>query len=587
MAEDAVSSDAPPPPAPYAAAETLEAALGDPFDDAALSAFRTAVALDEKEEFPHDLVARLVALGVPSWLVPRRDGGELHSWEQALAIMRALARRDLTPAIYLGSSVLGALPVWLWGSEAQRTALVREVRAGQAGSFALSEEAHGSDVLASDLRAARDGDAWLLSGSKWTIGNATRGAWATIFARTDERGGPGGFSLLHVHKRDLDPATWAPLPRVRTLGVRAHDISGLRFDGCRVPASALLGAAGTGFEKIHKTFQISRTLISGLALGAADSALRIALGWTRARRLYDRPVFELPAVARLLLGSFVDLLIADCVAVSASRALTAAPEQMCLWSSVAKYLVPTLAEQVVRDAAAALGARFYLREGVAAGAFQKLYRDSAIASVFDGTALVNLFLVATQLPAVARAGPQAEAADRIRPLFDRAVPLPVWDPARVRFRAACAGADDITAALPSTLDAAVPLARGDAAGALARLAPAVRAMYDMLHVAIRHHAPAMKTVATVGCDLARTHCLLHAAAACVAMWVHNQGALDEGYADGRWLALCLERILAIHRGVGGSPPLADGTAEGGAALAQLVALHQGRRSFSLFPMQLA
>src|SRR5262249_8044981 len=222
-----------------------------------------------------------------------------------------------------------------------------------------------------------------------------------------------------------------------------HDMGGIAFEDCRLPASALLVPPGRGMEMALTTLHYTRTMIGGMALGAADTALRLALGWGRDRRLYGEPILPIPAVRALLLGAFLDVLVAECVVTVAARALTLAPRRMPLWAAVTKYLVPNLCEGVVRDAAAVLSARSYLREGVAGGIFQKIARDVAITSIFEGTQLVQLSLIASQLGQLSRtARRDAEAVDLDR-LCDLGTPAPAWDPSTTRLQIGDPGGDEL------------------------------------------------------------------------------------------------------------------------------------------------
>lgn len=524
-------------------ATAFERALGDPFVPGAPLSFADTVDRDEREEWPADAVARLCELGFHRLFVPARWGGALTSFEALLPYVRAVARRDPTTALVFGTGLLGALPVWLWGSDAQR-AIVGELTLDRnIGAFAMSERAHGSDLFASEVSAIRTDGGWILDGEKWPIGNAARGAFMTVLGRTSAGGGPRGFSLFLVDKRTVDGAQLVALPPVKVLGARGHDVSGVRFERCVVAGDALLGREGLGLDQTLKTLQITRALVAALSLGAADAGLRIAARWARERRLYGDQIAALPAVRQLLLGAFLDVVACEQVTQAALRAITVAPERLALWSAVVKVVAPELADRALRDAAVVLSARHLLREGVAGGAFQKIQRDHAIASVFDGTSLVNLQLVASQLPAV--------VADRtvddeiVAALFDRRSAAPPWDPDHPRLRVSLRGGDPITSAIPGALarlrdeGAAPPIV-----AAVERL-EAARAALDV-DVEALGATPARASAAAI--DLARRHALLHAGAACVLGWIHGRAGRDgreaaaAWFADGRWLAPCLDRL---------------------------------------------
>jgi alkylation response protein AidB-like acyl-CoA dehydrogenase len=504
------------------AARDLERALGDPCSPAAPISFAALMRHDEREEPPSDAFAALSSRGVHAHLVPAAWGGGLTSFEELLALVRIVSRRDLVLTTGLGSTMLAAIPVWAWGDDDQRRQVADLLLGGGAfGCFAVSERDAGSDLQATATRADPAGGGYLLRGEKWLVGNASRAAFAVVLARTGKR-----LSLLFLRPDRLPAAACRRLPRIRTLGLRGHDMGGIAFADCRLPAGALLEPAGRGMEMALTTLQYTRTMLAGMALGAADTALRLALGWARARRLYGEPILAIPAVRALLLGSFLDLLVAECVVTVAARALTLAPRRMSLWAAVTKYLVPNLCERIVRDAAAVLSARSYLREGIADGVFQKIARDVAIASIFEGTQLVQLSLIASQLGQLERSRRRDGEPVDVDRLCDLDVPAPAWDPSTARLRVGDPGGDELVERWFGP--------GAEPAGLGPRALTALRSI---------------ERPCGAGFALARRHCLLHAAACCLQTWSANRDRLDGG-----WLALCLERLA---RGEDWEPAVAD------------------------------
>ncbi|BFO16185.1 hypothetical protein SHKM778_25730 [Streptomyces sp. KM77-8] len=200
-----------------------------------------------------------------------------------------------------------------------------------------------------------------LTGEKWPIGNATYSDRMVVFARTGPRGGAGDYSILVVDKWRAEAETVRETHPVRQHGVRALDLSGLRFDGVFVPDSDRIGAEGQGLEIALKTSQTARLVILSLALSGVDTSLRTALEFAQDRELFGRPVVDVPYTGRQLAESFAELMIADAVCLGAVRSLQASPAQVSVWSSVAKYVVPTLLEGTLSRLNVVLGARVFLR----------------------------------------------------------------------------------------------------------------------------------------------------------------------------------------------------------------------------------
>ena len=554
----------------YAAAAALEAHLGDPRHPAAKLSFARSVALDEREAFPQESVDALVSWGYLRQMVPVADGGRLASFEEAIWLQRCVSRRDLTSAIALGQTFLGTVAVWLAGTPLQRARTAAALLQGRLAALALTEEEHGSDVLASSMTAFREPGGFRVTGRKWLINNATRGTLLTLFARTTPEGGLHGCSLLLLDKEQVDGAAIHPLAKLPTHGIRGADISGVRIDGALLPEGALIGPEHAGAEVLLHGLQLTRTACAGFSLGAADTALRLALDFARERRLYGQTVLDLPHARAQLAGCFADLLLCDALATVGARAIQAAPEQLSLWSSIVKYFVPVTCERVIRDAAVVLGARHYLRDH-AGGAFQKLLRDAAVVSLFDGSTAVNLDAIGAQLPRLlpARAAAPEERARTLSLLCSLGAPLPPLDPSRLAL--VNAGRDDLTQGLAET----VTLLRGVQrlpetlllfAGRLLRALETLSAEVTALAAQDRS---AMKRSPELF-SLAARYASLSAGAAALHLFVRSRGQLDPWFDEGGWLAVCLARVLGEP-----SPPVHLAALAG-----RMASLHAEERAFA-------
>lgn len=560
-------------------AERLEAALGDPFSPGSPLSFARAVADDEAEAYPQAAVHALQGLGYHHFFVPADVGGRLTSLELSSTLVRAVARRDLSVAIALGQTFLGTVPVWLGGDAAQRQAAAKLVLSGAQTALALTEELHGADVLASDVRALAVDGGFRLDGTKWLINNGTKGAAFSVFIRTEARGGPRGFSMFFVERPSPGAGGVSALPKIRTHGIRGADISGVRFEALQVPGTALLGASGTGLELLLKALQVTRTGCTSFSLGAADTALRVGLDFVRHRTLYGAPAWQLPHVRSSLVDAFLDVLIAEAVALTATRVLHVAPEQAPVTAAIAKYEAPVRLERVVREVGTIIGARHYLRQGLADGVFQKLARDVAVVALFDGSAAVNLDSLSAQLPGVLRQ-PALEHPDPA--LFTLDLALPALDAQRF---GAFTTRDDVIASLRGghVLGRLEALASTSGGAAEARrqllplleeleaLGPWVSAWFKAEKLKAGRSAPLL--------DAGRRYACLWAAAALVQLWLHNRDRSGPFFAEGLWLGPALARLHAAP--ATRSRPAAE------AALAEhLLALHDQDRAFSLVPLAL-
>jgi alkylation response protein AidB-like acyl-CoA dehydrogenase len=581
-------------PAQYRGAREFERYLGDPSNPSNVFCFERALELDERDEYPEEACGLLDRWGLPDYYVPAQVGGRLNSYEELMSLMRVVARRDLTVIIAHAKTYLGAVAVWVGGDARQKQRLAGLIKEGVQVALALTEKEHGSDLLRGEVKATGGGDGYLLSGEKWLINNATRSAALTVLARTEPKGGPRGFSLLLVEKEGLGDGSYAHLPRLKTHGIRGADISGIRFKECPLPADALIAAKGDGLEIILKALQVTRTIIPALSLGAGDSALRTTLAFAVSRKLYGGSVFDIPHARGTLVDAFLDQLAGECTALAAVRALHVAPEQASVLSAVAKYFVPTTVENLIGSLSVVLGARSYLRDNPEWGVFQKIVRDNAIASLFDGSTVVNLNATGLQLPQLCeRYGSDASASpdelqSRLRLIFDLDARLPLFAPEKLSLTAR--GRNDVLQGIrlvPSRLRELEGQGDVDAAtlAELSELARRVTEEIGTLQRSVKElsadNAAALDKSPEV-VELSKQYCFLNAAAACLQIWIYNRDRLDEFFARGEWLVLCLDRLLKVF-----ASPVAPTPRPHAANVAQgLLRLYQENRMFSIIPFEL-
>jgi alkylation response protein AidB-like acyl-CoA dehydrogenase len=541
-----------PPPAAYQLLERFEEVLGDPRDDGQVFSLAACVALDEREEFPAEICRALDAAGVPGFYVPERLGGRLRRLEEVFQLFRLVARRDLTAAVAHHKTFLGAVSTWVAGRPEQARELAEEVLSGTVVSWALTEAAHGSDLLASGLVAEPTAYGYRLTGEKWLINNATRADLITVLASTEPEAGARGLSLLLVDKRLLPAGSYRELPPVRTHGIRGADISGIAFDGAVVPYDAVIGEPGQGLEIVLKGFQLTRTLCAALTLGAVDRGLRLALEFALEHRVYGSGVADLPQSRRMLTEAYADLLAAEALGLFAARAAQALPGELSTASAVSKYLVPTIGDETLTRLGQLLGARAFLRGTFAHGVFQKVERDHRIVGIFDGSTVVNLNTLVSQFPFLAR-GARRAAVDEagLGLAADPTAELPELDPAL--FQLVPRGGASVVNALPNAVARIAQLAAdGRLPGEVRELAEEVLEHAGRAHAEMADHRPS-PTVSAEAFSLAERYCAVYAAAVCIQLWLAGAGCAPkdgpaaELWIEGRWLRACLTRLLGRLR----------------------------------------
>ncbi|MBD2057920.1 acyl-CoA dehydrogenase [Oculatella sp. FACHB-28] len=576
----------------YWLAEELERDLGDPCNPESVMSFKQVIELDELEAFPEAELTWLYNWKLHHYYIPTNCGGEFTSFEEFIAFVRVMSRRDLTTSISF-TTLFWSFLTWMAGTDEQKQELAQFMK-DMSGAMCLSysERAHGSDLLAGDVTATKVPGGYLLNGEKWPINRATISGVTFVLAKTDAEAGSRSLSLFMVKKAELDPATYSNLPKIKTHGIRGSDMSGIRFDDCFIPEKMRLGKEGVGLELALKGFQITRALCAAFSQGAADTALRTTLKFTLGRQLYGKTVFDIPHPRRTLVDAFLDILICDCANIGAGRGFHVVPEQFSVWSAVVKYFVTVTLEKMVQDVSVVLGARYYMREEHDFGIFQKVMRDNAIISVFDGSSIVNLHSLILQRRHLAKFRARRDAqsmeaiATRLQTTFTLDQPVPQFAPERLELFSR--GADDVLQGLEIALEQLQALEPPDLEPEVLEQIEALthavlaelNAQDDFLATAAFEHGHDQSPESF---ELAKKYCTLHAAAACVHMWLHNRKTLGEFFANGRWLALSLRRLLVAVNPALDLPPRLDDE-----PLAQeLLRLYGQDRMFSIVPFQLA
>ncbi|HEY9646600.1 MAG TPA: acyl-CoA dehydrogenase family protein [Chroococcidiopsis sp.] len=580
-------------PKNYWVAEALERDLGDPCHPDSTMSFKQVMEFDESEEFPQAIIDWLYEWKLQHHYVPTECGGEFTNFEEFVAFVRVLSRRDLTSAIAF-TTMFWSYLVWMAGTDEQKRTLASLMKDHNATMcLAYSEKAHGSDLLASELTATKVEGGYLLNGEKWPINRATISDVTFVLAKTDADAGARSLSLFMVEKSKLDAATYSHLPKILTHGIRASDMSGIRFDNCFIPESFRLGAEGVGLELALKGFQITRALCAAFSQGAADTGLRTVLKFAIDRKLYGKTVFDMPHPRRTLTDAFLDILICDCVTIGAARGFSVSPAQFAVWSAVVKYFVTTQLEAMVQNVSVVLGARYYMRDAHDWGIFQKVVRDNAIISVFDGSTVVNLHALLLQLRQLVKYRHRnqgrglEELQARLNASFNLETTVPNFNGTKLEL--VTRGGDDVIQGLELSLAALRQL------GSDSGVEPAVlEAIVTLAEMVVDELNDLDQQIADFSFqfghdqspeafDLAKHYCVLHAAAACVHMWVYNRTQLGTFFASGEWLALSLRRLLLTFRRERDLPARIDDS-----AIAQeMLRLFESERLFSIVPFQLA
>lgn len=531
--------------------EALESQLGDPNNPGNPLSFAYSQTIDETEQFPEAAIRWLYDHQLARHYVPEELGGSFHSFAELGEVIRVLSRRDVSSAVAF-STLFWSFLAWVGGTDEQKRWLANYIMERQGTMcLAYSERQHGADLAASDTVALRTADGFEITGEKWPINRATVGGLCFVLATTDRTAGPRGLSLFMLDKGELDPKRFSNLPKILTHGMRGSDISGIKFENCPVSARSLLGGEGGGLQLALRGFQITRALCAAISLGAGDTALRTTLKFAEDRKLYDELVIDLPHAAAVLSDAFLDLLICDCVTNSGLRAFHVVPEQSSLWASIVKYFVPTTIETMIQNLSVVLGARYYMREEHESGAFQRVLRDAAVVSLFDGSTVVNLHALMLQFRHLARRrGVRGDQGSRLRQIFEMNTTVPPWNGQKLSL--VSTQANSALEGVEYSLEQLKSERSRNAAG-LAEIDRILAFGEELMQQIVVHNAKFIESEFEHGhlqsaamFRAARRYCALHAAASCLHAWIWNQTSSSSFFARGAWLIPALARIFDKH-----------------------------------------
>ena len=346
---------------------------------------------DRDHAFPRDIIAELGALGACGVVVPEAHGGAGLDYVSLALTMEEIAAGDgaMSTILSVQNSVVCG-PILAFGTDAQKRKYLEPVAKGsKIGCFCLTEPHAGSDAAAIATRAERDGDDYVLNGTKQFITSGRHADVAIAFAVTDKAAGKKGISAFIVETAHRGYRA----DRVEEkLGQRASDTAQIVFEDCRVPAANLLGREGEGYRIALANLEGGRIGIAAQSVGMARSAFEAALAYARERRSFGKPIIEHQAVGFRLADMATQIEVArQMVWHAASLRDAGAP---CLKeASMAKLFASEMAERVCSDAIQIHGGYGY----VADFPVERIYRDVRVCQIYEGTSDIQRLLISRAL----------------------------------------------------------------------------------------------------------------------------------------------------------------------------------------------
>jgi alkylation response protein AidB-like acyl-CoA dehydrogenase len=345
---------------------------------------------DDEGRFPREILRPLAELGLTGLLVPEEYGGAAQSRLTGTLIYEELGQADMATAVWLSVHNMVTGLIHKFGDEEQRQRWVPRMAAGELlGAFSLSEAHAGSDAANVRCAARRDGDDYVLDGTKYWVTSAGVADAYAVFARTDEGSGARGISAFIV-ERDTPGFSIGKIER--KMGLHASPTGELIFDRCRVPASQRLGKEGEGLKIALSALDGGRINIGATSAGVAQAAFDVATRYATERRAFGR-----------LLGGFeaIQFMLADmAMKIEASRLLIYQAafkmdegESVTKYAAMAKCFATDSAMAVTTDAMQVLGGAGYVRDWPV----ERYMRDVKSAQIFEGSNQIQRLVIARAL----------------------------------------------------------------------------------------------------------------------------------------------------------------------------------------------
>ncbi len=350
-----------------------------------------AAEIDETDEWPEDVYKLLVdndlmAVGYPEEL-GGSGGGALAFGILVEELSRVSAGVSLTPLV----AKLGVIPLTVAGDAEKERAMTEGICRGDVlMSYALTEAGAGSDPAAMTTRYARDGDAFVLSGTKRFITGAGVSHAYIVFATTDPSLRSRGVSAFLVMRDDPGVSFGR---KEEKMGIRGSPTREVILEGCRIPADRLIGAEGEGFTYAMRTLDYSRPAIGAQALGIAQGAFDVASRYATERMQFGQRIADFEAIQFMLADMAMELEASRLLVYKALGLCDAADPRMTFSSATAKCFASDAAMRITTDAVQILGGYGYIREYPV----ERMMRDAKITQIYEGTNQIQRVVVARHI----------------------------------------------------------------------------------------------------------------------------------------------------------------------------------------------
>ncbi len=346
---------------------------------------------DEEGIFPWDVVETMANSDLFAVMIPEEYGGISGKVVDLVIVTEELCAIDLGISLAFGVTGLGMYPIMIAGNEAQKQKYLSQIATGKRlAAFGLTEANAGSDVGAMSATARKEGDTYVLNGTKQWISNGGEAEIYTVFAMTDISKGARGCSCFIVEK---GTPGFSFGKKENKMGIRSNSTRELIFEDCVIPAENLLGREGTGFITAMKVFDKSRPMVGAQAVGVARGAYEVAIKYSKEREQFGKPICSFQAVQFMLADMATQIEAARALVIQTARMVDSGAKNYSKESAMCKYFASDVAMKVTTDAVQILGGYGYMKEYPV----EKMMRDAKILQIYEGTNQIQRSIVAANI----------------------------------------------------------------------------------------------------------------------------------------------------------------------------------------------
>ena len=349
-----------------------------------------AKAVDEESRFPQEAYEALQSADLAAAHVDSKYGGQGADALATVIIIEEVARVCGSSSLIPAVNKLGSLPIILAGSDELKEKYLTQLAKGKGFSYCLSESEAGSDAAAMKTKAVKNGDDWIISGSKKWISNAGFSDFYTVLAQTDSTLGAKGITAFVIEKSDSGVSFGA---HEKKMGFRGSPTREVYFDDVKISDDRRLGQIGSGFALAMQTLDHTRITIAAQALGIAQGAFEVATKYSHERKQFGKEIFDFQGVQFMLADMAMNIAAARSLTYAAAVKSERGEKDLTFFSAAAKCFATDVAMKVTTDAVQVLGGYGYVSDYPV----ERMMRDAKLTQIYEGTNQVQRVVMARHL----------------------------------------------------------------------------------------------------------------------------------------------------------------------------------------------